>query len=182
MEPSGSSARRSGVAQKKRASTVKKGHPSKGHPSWEGVCSTLPIQRFSASVRSANTKTAGLNSNGRHRLFTHRKSSDPRLNGSVGYCSRLRLRGCNRRTRPSLSRAAGPARFSVSARPPALDLPQRIPLSPVPMPPPLWVCDRDQVALPGSIDALSRRGPSADDRAAIPSVSDIHPRSSRVEC
>jgi hypothetical protein len=110
MEPSGSSARRSGVAQKKRASTVKKGHPSKGHPSWEGVCSTLPIQRFSASVRSANTKTAGLNSNGRHRLFTHRKSSRPRLNGSVGYCSRLRLRGCNRRTRPSLSRAAGPAR------------------------------------------------------------------------
>src|SRR5262249_38698310 len=40
----------------------------------------------------------------------------------------------------------------------------------------------DQVVLPASNGAVNRRGPSGGDFAANPSVSGIHPRSSRVDC
>ena len=63
-----------------------------------------------------------------------------------------------------------------------LDLPQRIPQSPVPKPLLTSVSAPAQGASPAPIDALNRQGPSGDDLASTPSASDIHPRSSRVGC
>ena len=48
MEPSALSARRSGVPQRSGPEGEKE------YPCWE-VCWTLPIQRFSAPIRSANS-------------------------------------------------------------------------------------------------------------------------------
>jgi hypothetical protein len=86
------------------------------------------------------------------------------------------------------SGASGPSRFRSP-----LDLPvcafdsdhhlrRRFPLESMPQPPLALACDRGQVVSPRSIAALNRREPSGDDRAATPSVSDIHRGSSRVGC
>jgi hypothetical protein len=105
MEPSALSARRSGVPQRSGPEGEKE------YPCWE-VCWTLPIQRFSAPIRSANSTRAGLNS-WPGSTFTQRAAIWHAVNGSIGCCSRLRLSLGNRRTRPPLSRsrAAGPSRF-----------------------------------------------------------------------